>query len=58
VRCVAGGIRDDSGQLVAALSLSSPAERMKLQWGPLVKEAADRISHEIGYRPASRIGVA
>jgi DNA-binding IclR family transcriptional regulator len=58
VRCVAAGIRDDSGTLVAALSLSSPADRMKLQWGPLVKETADRISHEIGHRPTSRIGVA
>src|SRR3954462_14233298 len=58
VRCVAAGIRDDNGGLVAALSLSSPADRMKLQWGPLVKETADRISHEIGHRPASRIGVA
>ena len=58
VRCVAAGIRDDNGTLVAALSLSSPAERMKLQWGPLVKETADRISREIGHRPGSRIGVA
>jgi DNA-binding IclR family transcriptional regulator len=58
VRCVAAGIRDDAGNLVAALSLSSPADRMKLQWGPLVKETADRISHEIGHRPGSRIGVA
>jgi hypothetical protein len=31
---------------------------MKVQWGPLVKETADRISCEIGHRPASRIGVA
>jgi len=58
VRCVAAGIRDDNGALVAALSLSSPADRMKLQWGPLVKETADRISREIGHRPVSRIGVA
>src|SRR5712672_1137418 len=33
VRCVAAGIRDDAGRLVAALSLSTPAERMKGQWG-------------------------
>jgi hypothetical protein len=31
---------------------------MKVQWGPLVKETADRISREIGHRPTSRIGVA
>jgi DNA-binding IclR family transcriptional regulator len=58
VRCVAAGIRDDAGSLIAALSLSSPADRMKVQWGPLVKETADRISREIGHRPVSRIGVA
>jgi DNA-binding IclR family transcriptional regulator len=58
VRCVAAGIRDDSGVLVAALSLSTPADRMKVQWGPLVKETADRISRVIGHRPISRIGVA
>jgi DNA-binding IclR family transcriptional regulator len=58
VRCVAAGIRDDAGTLVAALSLSCPAERMKPQWGPLVKETADRISRAIGHRSTPRIGVA
>jgi DNA-binding IclR family transcriptional regulator len=58
VRCVAAGIRDDSGVLVAALSLSTPADRMKVQWGPLVKETADRISRSIGHRPMARIGAA
>src|SRR4051812_31271902 len=56
VRCVAAGIRDDAGSLVAALSLSTPADRMKVQWGPLVKETADRIARVIGHRPSSRIG--
>lgn len=57
VRCVAAGIRDDGGALVAALSLSTPADRMKVQWGPLVKETAERISRAIGHRPqAARIG--
>jgi DNA-binding IclR family transcriptional regulator len=41
----------------AALSLSTPADRMKVQWGPLVKETAERISRTIGHRPAAaRIG--
>ena len=57
VRCVAAGVRDDAGNLVAALSLSTPADRMKVQWGPLVKETAERISHTIGHHPpAARIG--
>lgn len=58
VRCVAAAIRDDAGVLVAALSLSSPAERMQPQWGLLVKETAERISLAIGYRPATRLGAA
>jgi len=56
VRCVAAAIRDDVGTLVAALSISTPADRMKAQWGPLVKEAADRISRNVGHRPQARIG--
>jgi DNA-binding IclR family transcriptional regulator len=49
VRCVAAGVRDDAGHLVAALSLSTPADRMKPQWGPLIKETAERISRAIGH---------
>ncbi|MBM3366985.1 MAG: IclR family transcriptional regulator [Betaproteobacteria bacterium] len=50
VRCVAAAVRDDAGQLVAALSISSPADRMKPQWGQLVKEGAERVAHAIGHR--------
>src|SRR4051812_41198810 len=32
VRCVAAAVRDDAGHLVAALSISSPADRMKATW--------------------------
>jgi len=56
VRCVAAAVRDDSGQLIAALSISTPADRMKPQWGPLVKEAAERISRAVGHRAEARIG--
>jgi DNA-binding IclR family transcriptional regulator len=59
VRCVAAGIRDDAGRLIAALSLSTPADRMKPQWGMLVKQTADRISQAVGHLPSgARIGVA
>jgi len=58
VRCVAAGVRDDTRQLVAALSISTPADRMKTSWGPLVRESAERIAHAIGYRPAARVGAA
>lgn len=57
VRCVAAAIRDDAGRLMAALSLSTPADRMKPQWGALVKEAAERISRAAGHRPEpARVG--
>jgi DNA-binding IclR family transcriptional regulator len=59
VRCVAAAVRDDAGHLVAALSISSPADRMKPTWGPLVKESAERIAQGIGHRKdTARIGVA
>jgi len=29
-----------------------------VQWGPLIKETADRISRTVGHRPSSRIGIA
>ena len=50
VRCIGAGIRDDSGALVAGLSVSAPAERMKTAWAALVKETAEQISRAIGYR--------
>ena len=59
VRCVAAAVRDDAGLLIAALSISSPAERMKATWGPLVKESAERIGLAIGHRrDGTRIGAA
>jgi DNA-binding IclR family transcriptional regulator len=59
VRCVAAAVRDDAGHLLAALSISSPADRMKPGWGPLIKEAAERISLGVGHRrDSARIGAA
>jgi len=50
VRCIGAGVRDDSGALVAGLSVSAPAERMKSVWSSLVRETAEKISRSIGYR--------
>ena len=50
VRCVAAPVRDDTGGLIAALSLSTPADRMKPQWGTLVRETAEEISRALGDR--------
>ncbi len=49
VRCIGAAIRDDDGTLVAGLSVSAPAERMKATWSGLVKETAEKISRSIGY---------
>jgi DNA-binding IclR family transcriptional regulator len=46
---VAAPIRDDTGELIAGLSVSAPAERFSQDWAPLVKQAADDISHAIGF---------
>lgn len=52
VRCVAAGIRDDSGRLVAGLSISAPAEQVQEHWIELLRQKADAISNALGYTPA------
>jgi len=49
VRCVAAAIRDDNGMLTGALSLSTPADRMKPQWAAMVKDCAEKISGALGH---------
>lgn len=51
VRCIAAGIRDDSGELIAGLSLSTPADRFNPDWAPLVRDTAGDISRALGYLP-------
>ena len=54
VRCIAAGVRDDSGRLVAGLSVSAPAERMRDEWISDLLATASRISSGLGHaRPAS-----
>jgi len=49
VRCMAAGIRDDGGRLVAGLSISAPADRLQEEWlGDLI-ETANKISVVLGY---------
>jgi DNA-binding IclR family transcriptional regulator len=50
VRCMAASVLDDQGQLVAGLSISSPADRMEEPWLEQLKETAARISAALGYR--------
>ena len=49
VRCIGAGVRDDSGAMVAGLSVSAPAERMKNAWSAAVRETAEKISRAIGH---------
>jgi DNA-binding IclR family transcriptional regulator len=50
VRCIAAGIRDDHGKLVAGLSISAPADRLDDAWLPKLQATAENISQALGYR--------
>lgn len=49
VRCMAAGIRDDSGRLVAGLSISAPAEQVQEKWLTLLRQTTSEISASLGY---------
>ncbi len=51
VRCMAAGVFDDQGQLVAGLSISAPADRLDEGWGPKLQATAQEISLALGYQP-------
>lgn len=53
VRCMAAGIYDDQGKLVAGLSISAPADRIDENWLPKLQATAAQISAALGYRPPS-----
>lgn len=55
IRCIAVPIRDSSGQVIAAISITGPVGRMPedLAGSPIrhtVVDTADRISHELGFK--------
>lgn len=51
VRCMAAGIYDDQGTLVAGLSISAPAGRLEDEWLPKLQATALEISRTLGYKP-------
>ena len=55
VRCMAAGIRDDSGRLIAGLSISAPADRLQEEWLEDLMLTVNQISAVLGY---SEDGVA
>ena len=50
VRCMAAGVFDDQGKLLAGLSVSAPADRLEESWLDRVKATASQISLSLGYR--------
>lgn len=50
VRCMASGIYDDQGKLVAGLSISAPADRLDEDWLPKLQAATQVISQSLGYK--------
>ena len=50
VRCMAAGIFDDQGKLVAGLSISAPADRLEESWTERVRSTAAQISAALGHR--------
>lgn len=50
VRCLAAGIHDDQGRLVAGLSISAPTDRLEEGWSERLKEATAQISAALGHR--------
>ncbi len=50
VRCMAAGIYDDQGKLVAGLSISAPTDRLDESWLAKLEATAAAISSALGYR--------
>ncbi|MEC4723056.1 IclR family transcriptional regulator [Noviherbaspirillum sp. CPCC 100848] len=51
VRCMAAGIYDDSGKLIAGLSISAPADRLQDEWVEDLVGTAGEISSVLGHVP-------
>ncbi len=51
VRCMAAGIYDDQGKLVAGLSISAPASRLEEAWLAPLQATAEQISQTLGFVP-------
>jgi DNA-binding IclR family transcriptional regulator len=49
VRCMAAGIYDDQGKLIAGLSISAPADRLDEAWLPKLQATAQHISEALGH---------
>lgn len=50
VRCLAAGVLDDQARLVAGLSISAPADRLRDDWLAPLRGAAAQVSTALGHR--------
>ena len=53
VSCLAAGMVDDTGKLVAGLSLSAPTDRIHADWLRALQDTAVQISKGMGFKPKS-----
>lgn len=57
VHCVAAPVRDHTGAVIAAMSISVPSPRWDAErrraWSSLVQRGADTLSGRLGHRPAA-----
>jgi IclR family KDG regulon transcriptional repressor len=51
VRCIAAGIQDDAGKLVAGLSISAPSDFLQDDWIDLLCRTSAQISSALGHEP-------
>jgi DNA-binding IclR family transcriptional regulator len=62
VNCVAAGVHDHTGAMVAAISISVPTTRWndvtRTKWAELVRSGAATLSENLGHRPATAAGSA
>jgi DNA-binding IclR family transcriptional regulator len=50
VRCIAAGIYDDQGKLLAGLSISAPADRLDEAWLTKLQATTEAISQALGFK--------
>jgi DNA-binding IclR family transcriptional regulator len=50
VRCMAAGVYDDQGKLVAGLSISAPSDRLDEGWIDKLRHTAELISASLGHQ--------
>lgn len=58
VRCMAAGVYDDQGKLVAGLSISAPADRLDEGWLPKLQATANEISLALGHTPNTEVSAS